>query len=162
MLVLALLAGCGDSPESASGPRSSGHRAREVPPAVRRVPPIEDRTVGTEDLRRAVLQGAAEDYLSGTQVGPPRFGLCLQLGLRRLLDERELRSLASVYRRPAGQQLTAQALNDLAVPVGDRCGGRKYVPELINASMAFRAGRLAERQAAGSILDGLLVGLEGV
>ena len=69
--------------------------------------------------------------------------------MRRLLDEPELSSLASVYRRPAGQQLTAQALSPLAVPVGDRCGGRRFVPEMIEASMAFRAGRLEIRRPAG-------------
>jgi hypothetical protein len=95
-----------------------------------------------EHLRRAVLRGLGRDYLSGTQVGPPSFGLCLQRGLRRLLDERILRSLALVYRRPAGQQFTAQALADLAVPIGDRCGGRRFVPEMIDASIAFRAGHL--------------------
>jgi hypothetical protein len=62
--------------------------------------------------------------------------------MRLRLDERTLRSLALVYRRPSGQQFTAQALSDLAVPVGDRCGGRRFVPEMIDASIAFRTGHL--------------------
>jgi hypothetical protein len=100
-------------------------------------------------MRNLVLRGVTADYRSGTRVGPVRFGRCLRNGLRQLLDEQELKSLAMVYRRPAGQQSTAQLLNHLAVPVGDRCGGREYVPQLIHASFAFRSGRLPPLQARG-------------
>ena len=146
-LALAMLSGCGVSSGPEGGREGSGPHLRTVPAAVRRVPPVRDRIVSTEHLRRAILRGLGRDYLGGTQVGPPSFGLCLQRGMRRLLDEQELSSLTSVYRRPAGQQFTAQALNELAMPVGDRCGGRQYVPELIDASIAFRAGRLEAHRA---------------
>ena len=42
--------------------------------------------------------------------------------------------LVPVYRRPGGQRFAAQALNALAAPVGDDCGGRQFVPELIHAA----------------------------
>ena len=159
-LALAMLSGCGVSSGPEGGREGSGPHLRTVPAAVRRVPPVRDRIVSTEHLRRAILRGLGRDYLGGTQVGPPSFGLCLQRGMRRLLDEQELSSLTSVYRRPAGQQFTAQALNELAMPVGDRCGGRQYVPELIDASIAFRAGRLEAHRAPGlGVLHGPHVGV---
>src|SRR6478735_6562937 len=122
----ALLQGCGGGAESTAGSEAGGQPGRTPAAAAIRVPPLRDRAISAEHLRRAVLRGLGRDYLSGTQVGPPGFGLCLQRGLRRVLDERTLRSLALVYRRPAGQQFTAQALADLAVPIGDRCGGRRF------------------------------------
>jgi hypothetical protein len=142
LIVLALLSGCGDRSESTQGARAKGEEIAGVAPDATRVPPLRDRTIGVGHLRRAVLRGVGRDYLGGTQVGPPSFGLCLQRGSRRRLDEASLRRLALVYRRPGGQQFTAQALNALAEPVGVRCGGRRFVPMLIEASMAFRAGRL--------------------
>ena len=41
----------------------------------------------------------------------------------------------------------AQALNRLAVPVGDRCGGRRFVPEMVAASAGFAKVDLSELQA---------------
>jgi hypothetical protein len=148
--LVAVLQGCGGGSESRSGSEAGDPHRRKPAPAAIRVPPLRSRAIGVEHLRRAVLQGIGRDYLSGTQVGPPSFGLCLQRGLWRRLDERTLRALALVYRRPSGQQFTAQALADLAVPIGDRCGGRRFVPVPIEASMAFRAGRLPATGAFAS------------
>ncbi len=113
-----------------------------APPQVTVAPPVGPRTVGFGALRRAILRGAAADFRAGTGVGPPRFEQCLQSNLRGALDKNELVSLVGVYRRPGGQQFTAQALSALAAPLGDRCGGRRFVPEMIAASMALRYGRL--------------------
>jgi hypothetical protein len=144
--VTALLHGCGEGAGSTAGGEAG---ARAPAPDTIRVPPLRDRVISVEHLRRAVLRGVGRDYLGGTQVGPPSFGLCLQHGMRSLLHERNLRALALVYRRPGGQQLTAQALTDLAAPVGARCGGRRFLPMLIEASMAFRTGRLRPAGGAG-------------
>jgi hypothetical protein len=144
----ALLIGCG----TGSGPATE-------PAAAMRVPPLKARVVSVEHLRRAVLQGIGRDYLGGTQVGPPSFGLCLQRGMRGLLDEGTLRTLALVYRRPAGQQYTAQALADLAVPIGERCGGRRFVPMPIEASIAFRAGHLPPAGIGARLAHGPYLGV---
>jgi hypothetical protein len=151
--LMALLQGCGGGYEPTAGSEAGSRHNRKPAPAAIRVPPLRDRVISGEHLRRAVLRGLGRDYLGGTQAGPPSFALCLQRGLRRLLGDRTLRSLALVYRRPSGQQLTAQALAELAVPIGDRCGGRRFVPEMIEASMAFRAGHLPATGASGSGLS---------
>jgi hypothetical protein len=88
-------------------------------------------------MRDAVVRGVAADFRAGTGAGPAGFGLCLRLGMRRRLDAAELNRLVSVYRRPDGQPLAAQALNALAAPIGKGCGGARFVPELIAASRAL-------------------------
>jgi hypothetical protein len=157
--LVTVLQGCGAGSESTVGSEAADHHGRTPAAAAIRVPPLRGRVISAEHLRRAVLQGIGRDYLSGTQVGPPSFGLCLQRGLRRLLDERTLRSLALVYRRPSGQQFTAQALAELAVPIGDRCGGRRFVPMPIEASMAFRAGHLPAAGVEARLSYGPYVGV---
>jgi hypothetical protein len=111
-------------------------------PAAIAPPPVADRPIDAERLRQLIVSGAAADFRGGTRAGPPRFGLCLRLGLRRALDDSELQTLATIYRHPGGQQLTAQALNVLAMPVGERCGGFEFVPPLVEASRALSSGRL--------------------
>jgi hypothetical protein len=142
LALAALLPGCGGSDHS--GTSAAVNPADQTPARdAIRVPPLKARVITVEHLRRAILQGVGRDYLGGTQVGPPSYGLCLQRGVRRLLDGKTLRTLALVYRQPSGQQRTAQALTEIAAPVGARCaGGRKLVPMMIEASMAFRAGHL--------------------
>lgn len=158
VVALALFNGCGGSGSTGTSD-VGGDRLRGPAPAAIRVPPLRDRVVSLEHLRRAVLRGVGRDYLGGTQVGPPSFGLCLQRGMRTLLHERNLRALALVYRRPAGQQFTAQALTDLAAPVGAGCGGRRFVPMLIEASIAFRTGRLRPVGVAASLIRGPRLGV---
>jgi hypothetical protein len=102
------------------------------------------REIALSRLRDKILRGAAADYRAGTGVGPRRFGLCLRLGLRRALTGTQLDRLAAVYRRPSGRQFVAQALNRVAVPVGESCGGRQYVPEMIAASAGFAKVDLSE------------------
>lgn len=97
---------------------------------------------------------------SGSGVGPRRFGLCLRLGLRRALTGAQLDSLASVYRRPSGRQFVAQALNRLAVPVGDSCGGRQFVPEMLAASTGFAKVNLSElRSPRPGVVYGPYIGV---
>lgn len=129
-----------DSLRADSRAKASGESTASSP--VGNAPPIGPKTVGFRALRRAILRGAAADFRAGTGVGPPRFEQCLQSKLRGALDKNELESLVGVYRRPGGQQFVAQALSTLAAPLGDRCGGRRFVPEMIAASMALRYGRL--------------------
>jgi hypothetical protein len=159
LLAVATFAGCGDSSGPAGGRETSGPHERTVPAALRRMPPRNDRVITVEHLRRAVLRGLGRDFLAGTQVGPPSFGLCLQRGMRQSLTRRTLRTLALAYRRPAGQPFTAQALSRLAAPIGDRCGGRRFVPEMIDASNAFRAGRLAAAGIGSRLAYGPYLGV---
>jgi hypothetical protein len=118
------------------------------PPAVQAEVPVRPGSSGRESvlsrLRDKVLHGVAVDYRAGTGVGPRRFGLCLRLDLRRALTGAQLDRLAAIYRRPFGRQFVAQALNRLAAPVGDSCGGRQFVPELIAASTGFAKVDLSE------------------
>jgi hypothetical protein len=88
-------------------------------------------------LRDVVVRGVATDFRFGTGAGPTGFGLCLRLGMRRALSAAKLNRLVSVYRRPEGQPLAAQALNAIAAPIGKKCGGAKFVPELVAASRAL-------------------------
>lgn len=96
-----------------------------------------------EDIRAEVIHGAAKDFAEGTGIGGPRYEECLLGQLRRVLDRSTLIRLIQVYRRPGGQQFAAQALNDLALPLGARCGHRFYVPELVEASRGLAKGKLA-------------------
>ena len=116
--------------------------------------------ITAEHLRRAVLQGVGRDFLGGTQVGPPSYGLCLQRGVRGCWTSGTLRTLALVYRQPSGQQRTAQALTEMAAPIGARCaGGRKLVPMMIEASMAFRAGHLPPTEIGSRLSYGPYLGV---
>ena len=90
-------------------------------------------------MRDKVLLGLAKDFRASTLAGPGRYGLCVRLGMRRVLTPQQLKRLAAIYDRPQGQQLAAQALNALAAPIGSKCGGARYVPELIAASEALGA-----------------------
>lgn len=98
---------------------------------------------GFAGVRAAVVHGAARDFAVGTGVGGPRYEACVLGRLRAALDRPTLVRLVQVYRRPGGQQFAAQALNDLALPLGARCGHRFYVPELVEASRGLAKGRLA-------------------
>jgi hypothetical protein len=123
--------------------------ASESPPDRAEVtvrPGLWGREVVLSRLRDRILRGVAADYKAGTGVGPRRFGLCLRLGLRRALSGAELDRLAAIYRQPAGRPLVAQALNRVAVPVGDRCGGRQFVPEMVAAAAGFTKVDLSELQ----------------
>jgi hypothetical protein len=88
-------------------------------------------------MRDKVILGAAKDFRLGTGAGPPRYALCVRLGMRRALTRGQLDHLVAVYRQAGGQQLAAQALNGLAAPIGAECGGARYVPELVQASEAL-------------------------
>jgi hypothetical protein len=158
-LAAVLLAGCGTASEPARTRPSSPPPAASGATAV---PPIADRAIGPERLRQLIVSGAAADFREGTGAGPRGFGPCLRLELRRSLDSVTLKRLARIYRRPYGQQLAAQALNALAVPVGARCGGKRFVPELVKASMALGSGHLEIGQTGPlGLAYGPFVGIAG-
>jgi hypothetical protein len=100
-----------------------------------------------ERLRDLIVRGVGEDSRRGTGVGPPGFGLCLRLGIRRALDKSTLQRLLSIARRPQGVPYAAQALSQLAVPIGDSCGGRQFVPELTSAAAALGGTRIVDTRA---------------
>ena len=100
-----------------------------------------------EVLRSKVVTGIGEDFREGTHAGPKGFGLCVRLGMRRVLDKPVLQRLLQISRRPDGTAYAARALSDLAVPVGDACGGRQFVPELTGAAAALRGARIVDSRA---------------
>ncbi len=144
-----LLSACGGS----SGSASTAAEVTVQPGSV-------GREVVLSLLRDKILRGVAADFKAGTGVGPHRFGLCLRLGLRRALTGAQLDRLAALYRRPSGGPLVAQELNRLAVPVGDGCGGRRFVPELVAASAGFAKVDLSElRTRRPGVVYGPYVGV---
>jgi len=133
LLAVSTAFGCGSGssartaarePAQAASARTDGDRMRE------------SRT-DYELMRDKVVLGLAKDFRAGTHAGPPRYAICVRLGMRRALTREQLNRLVAVYRRRDGQQFAAQALNTLAAPVGAECGGAKYVPELVTASEAL-------------------------
>ena len=64
---------------------------------------------------------------------PAGFGDCFIRGLNAELTDETLHALVAI-KRERGERRTAGALNDVAVSVGDRCGGRRWIPQLIFAS----------------------------
>ena len=90
-------------------------------------------------MRDKVLLGLAKDFRASAVARPGRYGLCVRLGMRRALTPRQLDRLAAIHRQPDGRQLAAQALNALASPIGAKCGGARFVPELITASKPLGA-----------------------
>jgi hypothetical protein len=125
-----LLGGCGGSgePTAAEHPGNAGPQSEEV-------------------LRSKIVTGVGEDFRGGTHAGPRGYGTCIRLGIGRALDRATLVQLLSVSRRPGGLALAAQALNEIAVPAGDACGGRRFVPELVQAAAALRGVRLVDSRA---------------
>jgi hypothetical protein len=124
------LAACGGSGEEATGraPSNAGPQSEEV-------------------LRSKIVTGVGEDFRGGTHAGPKGFGICIRVGIGHALDRATLLRLLSVSRRRGGTGFAAQALADIAVPIGDACGGRQFVPELIHAAGALRGARLVDSRA---------------
>ena len=135
-------AGCG----SATPETESADLAPAVA-ALRRDAADQARALRFRRLREAVVRGARRDFAIGTGVGGRRYESCVLALLREALDRATLTRLVAVYRRPDGQPFAAQALNQLAVPLGARCGHPYFVPELVEASRALRGSHLA---AAGT------------
>ncbi len=135
LAALLLFAGCGTT-----GPQLSG--SQEGTAAGGAASPRSE-----EALRDRVLAGVGEDFRRGTHAGPRGFGLCIRLGMRRALDRATLLRLLLVARRPDGAAYGAQALNELAVPVGDACGGRRFVPELTAAGAVLHGARMVDSKA---------------
>jgi hypothetical protein len=130
LCLLVGFAACGGSGEkvTAEAPPNSGPQSEEV-------------------LRSKIVTGVGEDFRSGTQAGPKGYGICIRVGIGRALDRAALRRLLIVSRRPRGSAFAAQALNAIAVPIGDACGGRRFVPELVHAAAALRGARLVDSRA---------------
>jgi hypothetical protein len=84
------------------------------------------------DVRDDVLAGARDDFRH-TEGVPPEFVDCFMPGLRAALDARSLEWLAAI-RAEYGQPAAARALNGFAAHLGDRCGARWHVPQLIGAA----------------------------
>jgi hypothetical protein len=84
------------------------------------------------DARDDVIAGARDDFRH-TEGVPPEFVHCFLRELRRALDSRSLEWLAAI-RADYGQPAAARALNGFAAPIGDRCGERWQVPQLIGAA----------------------------
>jgi hypothetical protein len=58
-----------------------------------------------------------------------------------------MRSLLALVRREGDRRFASQALNELMAPVAERCGGRRYVPELIAAAEPLVGVRIVEPRA---------------
>jgi hypothetical protein len=84
------------------------------------------------DARDHVLAGARDDFRH-TEGVPPEFVNCFLPALRQALDRPALGRLGATA-RDRGLPAAARALNRLAAPIGDRCGGRRYVPQLTGAA----------------------------
>lgn len=98
-------------------------------------------------LRRSVLAGVRKDFKPSNP--PPRgFEQCFLSGLKVRLkfsgsreggsEWAELNRLIQISQE-RGQLAAAGALNAMGAPVGDQCGGRQHVPELIAASKQLPA-----------------------
>ena len=120
---------------SGSAAASSGSEAPA--PVAGSSAPLSPAATDFNRMRDKVVLGLATDFRAGTHAGPDGFGLCVRLGMRRVLTRAQLSRLVSVYRRPGGKAFAAQALNALAAPIGAECGGAKFVPELIGAAEAL-------------------------
>jgi hypothetical protein len=66
------------------------------------------------------------------------------------LTRRELRVLVKIYAEH-GQAFAAQALNALAAPAGDACGGRQYAPEFVEASRSLH-GDVSAGKGSGRLV----------
>jgi predicted small lipoprotein YifL len=128
VLVLAGCGGSGQMPTAAEAPPNAGPQTEEV-------------------LRSKIVTGVGEDFRGGTHAGPKGYGICIRTGIGRALDRATLRRLLTVSRRPRGGAYAAQALNAIAAPIGDACGGRRFVPELVHAAAALRGARLVDSRA---------------
>jgi hypothetical protein len=93
-------------------------------------------------VRRDVIGGARLDFRSAVRrpASPRRFADCFLSRFERELTRARLGKLVALY-MTEGSPLAAQALNGLGVPVGDACGGRRWVPQLIRAASGLRADR---------------------
>jgi hypothetical protein len=94
---------------------------------------------GTEHARREVIDGARRDFDVAIQ-GPPGFERCFIARFRRELTRERLEELV-ITRDRRGEPAAARALNGLGAPVGDVCGGREHVPQLIEAATGLRSKR---------------------
>jgi hypothetical protein len=84
------------------------------------------------DTRDDVIAGARDDFRHAEGV-PSEFVDCFLPELRHALERESLDRLIAI-RRDRGQPAAARALNGLAAPIGDRCGERWHVPQLIGAA----------------------------
>jgi hypothetical protein len=141
LAVGALASGCGSATDSPS----EGSGAAPVPTAAhagQRTAAQPPRAEELQRLRDAIIRGEAREYSEGTRAGGTAFQACFRGALREALDPAALARLVGVYRRPYGQQFTAQALTALAEPSAARCGHPHLLGEMVDASRALRAGRL--------------------
>jgi|SRR5215210_3357404 len=94
-----------------------------------------------KDTRERVLEGARQDFEVAVE-GPEGFETCFISRFSRELTRKRLVRLAGVH-ATEGEPAAARALNGLGVPVGDACGGRRWVPQLTEAATGLRAAALS-------------------
>ena len=83
-------------------------------------------------VRRKVVQGARRDFRVATG-DPAGFAHCFLAKFAGKLDPAHLRRLIAL-RTVRGEASAARALNGLGVDAGDSCGGRQWVPQLLEAA----------------------------
>jgi hypothetical protein len=109
-------------------------------PPTQRTGSGEEPPVSVERVRGAVVRGAVRDFGQGTGIGGAEFESCVIGFLDEALDRPTIERLTQIYKRRDGQALAAQALNEIASPLGAMCGHRSYVPELVEASRGLGRG----------------------
>jgi len=85
-------------------------------------------------LVTAVILGVQRDFRESTS--PAWFASCFLIEFRAELTDQALGKLAAI-KQSAGEPAVARALNRLAVPAADRCGPRRFVPELLGPASAL-------------------------
>jgi len=91
-----------------------------------------DRTATLGSTRASVIQGARRDFQDALE-GPRGFEECFISRFRRRLSREALVQLRAIHAKE-GEPAAARALNGLGVADGDACGGRRWVPKLIEAA----------------------------
>ena len=98
-----------------------------------------------KQTREGVIRGVRSDFQVAVE-GPSGFAHCFISRFRRRLTAERLAELAAVH-ATEGEPAAARALNGLGVGDGDACGGRRWVPQLIDGAMGLRADRREGRSA---------------
>ena len=94
---------------------------------------------GDERTRNEILEGARRDFEPAIH-GPAGFEDCFIARFERKLTPQVLNMLIETHQQ-RGEPAAARSLNGLGAPVGDACGGRRWVPQLTEAATALKSGR---------------------
>jgi len=96
----------------------------------RTIEPLDAAIAGR--VRRHVIEGARRDFRQATG-DPAGFARCFVPRLGRKLTRARLGRFVALH-ASHGEPTVARALNGLGAPIGDECGGRRYVPQLTGAA----------------------------